>query len=697
MSFLDATDFSVRDNFHAFIPQATDTTVGYDSTFGSLPFFAVDDGGGVYRWGYRKPSDGTFVPFATGFTGSPLTTKGDLWTWTTTNARQAVDANGTFLTADSAQTTGLAWSNTITKTTTQLTLAYDGGNSTAFVTSSSGDLTITPTGGDTTITGTLTATGALAGTSITGTGLIQTTLTTEQLRLRYNSGNYASFTVSSGGNLTIAPTGGTTTVTGALVGSSTITATTSFIGPVWAPSADSTSALKITKANGTTALVTFDTTNAILGIGIAPDTTNLITASITYTDLAAISRGVNIAATHNMTSGSAIGVRGSSFGAILNQGSVNNTSALAAISLAGVTQITGSAGVVTGAEAVTGALQVSGGGTLSAGHTFLAITAANTASTFTGHSAFTSDAQTTATNNTYIRLAATTVASGNWGVYSTTTNDNLIQGSLSLRNGTTAPTAYLHLGAGTTSASTAPLKFTSGTSMTSAEAGAFEFTTDDLFFTITTGTARKRLVMADAVGGLTSGRVAYVTTNGRLIDSAAFTFNGTRLTVPAGTGSGAARVGGTIFDHFADAGNSTTTETDLYSDTLAANIFGTNGDAVMATYAGTSAGSATATTQLKVYVAGTVCEDTGALSITTADSWQIDVLIIRVSSSVLRVTVNVTVGGVTLTTSPTYTEITGLTLSNTQIVKITGQRAGVGAATNDILAKLAKGRWLSAA
>lgn len=82
----------------------------------------------------------------------------------------------------------------------------------------------------------------------------------------------------------------------------------------------------------------------------------------------------------------------------------------------------------------------------------------------------------------------------------------------------TNPTAKLHLAAGTTAASTAPIKLTTGTSMTSAEAGAVEFTTDDLFFTITTGTARKRILFADATGGLTSGKIPIATTNGRLVD-----------------------------------------------------------------------------------------------------------------------------------------------------------------------------------
>jgi hypothetical protein len=55
-------------------------------------------------------------------------------------------------------------------------------------------------GGVTPAAGTFTA---VAGTTWTGTGLIQTTLTTEQLRLRYDTSNYLSVTVGSTGNTTI--------------------------------------------------------------------------------------------------------------------------------------------------------------------------------------------------------------------------------------------------------------------------------------------------------------------------------------------------------------------------------------------------------------------------------------------------------------------------------------------------------------
>lgn len=62
--------------------------------------------------------------------------------------------------------------------------------------------------------------------------------------------------------------------------------------------------------------------------------------------------------------------------------------------------------------------------------------------------------------------------------------------------GVAAPSARLHLPAGTATASTAPLKFTSGTNLTTAEAGAFEYDGNSLFFT-PKGTLRSGILMTD--------------------------------------------------------------------------------------------------------------------------------------------------------------------------------------------------------
>lgn len=146
--------------------------------------------------------------------------------------------------------------------------------------------------------------------------------------------------------------------------------------------------------------------------------------------------------------------------------------------------------------------------------------------------------------------------------------------------------------------------------------------------------------------------------------------------------------GGSLFDHYADLGNTTTTETDLYSDTIPANILLNNGDKLVSRYAGIFVASGTATRDIRIYFAGTIIFDSTAVTSTVAASWEFRVTIIRESSTVIRASVSGSSTGASLAAYDNYTRITGLTLSNTNILKITGQAGGVGAATNDIVAKL---------
>ncbi len=81
------------------------------------------------------------------------------------------------------------------------------------------------------------------------------------------------------------------------------------------------------------------------------------------------------------------------------------------------------------------------------------------------------------------------------GSYGTTTGDPSITptstGSIGV--GVVTPTARLQLPAGTASANTAPLKLTSGTNLTTTEAGAIEYNGSHLYFTATNGGTRYQL------------------------------------------------------------------------------------------------------------------------------------------------------------------------------------------------------------
>ncbi|HAE36356.1 TPA: hypothetical protein DCX66_00960, partial [Candidatus Nomurabacteria bacterium] len=113
------------------------------------------------------------------------------------------------------------------------------------------------------------------------------------------------------------------------------------------------------------------------------------------------------------------------------------------------------------------------------------------------------------------------VQEGNAGVYLPTRLDFTTYSSsasngpvLSLNSagkvgiGTTSPTALLHLKAGTATANTAPLKFTSGTDLTTPEAGAFEYDGTNLHFT---PVATRETIAY--VSNLTSGYVPYTGAN----------------------------------------------------------------------------------------------------------------------------------------------------------------------------------------
>lgn len=143
-------------------------------------------------------------------------------------------------------------------------------------------------------------------------------------------------------------------------------------------------------------------------------------------------------------------------------------------------------------------------------------------------------------------------------------NRKLTHTTTGLGLGVTSPTAVLHLKAGTATANTAPLKFTSGTLLTAAEAGAIEFLTDKFYGTIITGAARKEFTLNDIA--LTSGRVPFVTTNGRLTDVSTFVFDGTNMGIGTATPLGKLHLEGTPVWIIIDESDTDPTTTELDAD-----------------------------------------------------------------------------------------------------------------------------------
>jgi len=97
--------------------------------------------------------------------------------------------------------------------------------------------------------------------------------------------------------------------------------------------------------------------------------------------------------------------------------------------------------------------------------------------------------------------------------------------------GMTAPTARLHLPAGTASANSAPLKFTSGTILTTAEAGVAEY--DGTNFYLSPSTTRKRIPLSN---NTTPSNGQLLIGNGTDYTVASLT-SGTNISITPGSGS----------------------------------------------------------------------------------------------------------------------------------------------------------------
>lgn len=166
-----------------------------------------------------------------------------------------------------------------------------------------------------------------------------------------------------------------------------------------------------------------------------------------------------------------------------------------------------------------------------------------------------------------------------------------------------------------------------------------------------------------------------------------------RFGVQAGGSTSIAKAGGNLQDHSADStvGGA---EADIYSYTTPASVLGADGDKIIAMYGGNFVTVGTELTQLKVYFAGTaIWDSTGVAPTSGTTSWRVYVEIVRVSSTVVRYTVSLNTTGASGFVYAISGELTSLTLSNTNIIKITGTSSGVGSGSGDIVGKMGFVEW----
>jgi len=156
-----------------------------------------------------------------------------------------------------------------------------------------------------------------------------------------------------------------------------------------------------------------------------------------------------------------------------------------------------------------------------------------------------------------------------------------------------------------------------------------------------------------------------------------------------------AKVGGVIFDHYVNSGNVGTGEDDLYSDTIPANSLDTDGHKLTAIYSFQTASSAS-TKQIRLRFAGTLVWDSTALSPAALGYGRIEAHFVRTSSSSVRYSIYGSItsaAGVVYYHLNTHGALTGLTLTGTNILKLTGEAAGGAAATDDIIGVLSSVNW----
>lgn len=148
-----------------------------------------------------------------------------------------------------------------------------------------------------------------------------------------------------------------------------------------------------------------------------------------------------------------------------------------------------------------------------------------------------------------------------------------------------------------------------------------------------------------------------------------------------------------LFDHFVSVGNVNTSETDLYSDDIAANTLVDNGDKLEFMYAGILDG-ALVNKSISIYFGGDLLF---ALPNQTLENmeWQISGTIIKSSPSEYKYTIEYhsnDSSGLSGTSAGTTSSGSGINFAEENILKLTGISAG---SSDEVVAKLGFVKFVS--